>query len=76
MTNIGLKCPVGRCTGRRREDQIACSKHWFKLPKYLRDEIWNLYRTQRGGNAHRELVFSALQWLEAHEPTSGLRRAP
>jgi len=22
----------------------GCKEHWFKLPKYLRDQIWNAYR--------------------------------
>jgi hypothetical protein len=21
----------------------GCKKHWYKLPKYLRDKIWNAY---------------------------------
>lgn len=23
----------------------GCKPHWFRLPKYLRDKIWNTYRT-------------------------------
>lgn len=30
--------------------QFACSRHWFQLPKHVRDEIWRAFRREGIGS--------------------------
>lgn len=49
------KCPVDGCSRSRGDRQLMCKKHWYMVPKELRD---NVYRTARrmwdgeGGATH------------------------
>ena len=50
------KCPHPDCSVQKSYDHYACGKHWFSLPKLIRDEIYSSYR-----------LFGALskEWLAA-----------
>lgn len=47
----GLReCPREGCTKRISSDLFACSRHWFTLPKDVRDDVWRAYRAWTNGN--------------------------
>lgn len=50
----------------------GCKKHWFALPKYLRDRIWATYRPgqEKDLDVSREYLDVAdevQKWIAAHE---------
>lgn len=59
-----VKCRVDGCSVSHADDQLACRKHWFQLPKPVRDEIWRLYRESPGSDEHRDACFRALAYLD------------
>lgn len=52
------ECPV--CKKSIPAERIFCARHWFKVPKPLRDRIWDLYRSESGSERHRAAVFEAV----------------
>jgi len=43
-----------------KRGQLLCARHWFQVPKALRDRIWQLARTQKGSDEHRAACFEAI----------------
>jgi len=48
----------------------GCSKHWFKLPKHLRDKIWATYRpgqevTMTPSREYLEAANEVQAWIKA-----------
>jgi hypothetical protein len=37
-------CPLADCAGQRAPEELVCPRHWFQIPKALRDEVWRTYR--------------------------------
>lgn len=33
-------CPVDGCPKGRRSSQLMCKRHWYMVPKELRDRVW------------------------------------
>ena len=62
---LDAQCRVRGCTNWHDRDQLCCKRHWFMLPKPVRDRIWWLYRNDPSGEEHREACFAALASLEA-----------
>ena len=56
-------CPA--CKDQIKPHEVACKRHWFEVPKELRDRIWRLYRGRqtRGSFEHRRAVFEAVRFL-------------
>lgn len=51
---------------------FMCKRHWFKLPKHLRDRIWATYRAGQEEDwepSHEYLMVAkeAVIWLATHE---------
>lgn len=38
------QCPVDDCDQVPAADQLMCRRHWFMVPKLLRDEVWSAWR--------------------------------
>jgi len=37
-------CHAAGCSVRTRPEMFMCKRHWFMLPKHMRDDIWRTYR--------------------------------
>lgn len=51
----------------------GCKKHWFMLPKYLRDRIWATYRPGQEVNLtpsvqYLEAAEQVQKWINEHYP--------
>jgi hypothetical protein len=51
----------------------GCKRHWFKLPKALRDRIWAAYRPgqeidQRPSRDYLEVAREVQAWIAANHP--------
>lgn len=62
------RCPVDGCPGKRSSTELLCRSHWFKLPKAVRDRIWDLYQTEQGSERHRAAVFDAIASFKPVKP--------
>lgn len=39
-----MSCPVERCLNSRDAGRLMCRKHWYQVPKQLRDEVWRTWK--------------------------------
>lgn len=50
----------------------GCKKHWFTLPKYLRDKIWATYRpgqeiSKDPSDEYIDAAVEVQEWIIRHE---------
>lgn len=53
----------------------GCRKHWFILPKRLRDEVWRTYRpgqeiTKDPSREYVEVVMQVQEWIAEYQKTN------
>lgn len=60
------KCPAPGCTSVVQHYMLACRKHWFSLPRPLRDDVWRAYNNGAGMGSpeHNEAVRAAVEWFK------------
>lgn len=59
-------CPAPGCSFFVDDEQLACSRHWYSIPKELRDELWRAYRGGGCGTArHVAAVNACISFLES-----------
>lgn len=44
MTAAGKPCPVPGCEGIQKPARLMCLAHWRRVPKPLRDAVWETWR--------------------------------
>jgi hypothetical protein len=65
MTTHG--CPAPDCRHQVPHNQLACKRHWYALPKPLRDDVWTAYRKHgQGSDQHTAAITAAIDWLADH----------
>jgi hypothetical protein len=57
-------CPAPGCGEIVPRTMLACRKHWFSLPKAMRNDIWRAWRRDPYGDEHQALIAEAIEWLE------------
>jgi len=63
-----IACPVNGCRRTRNKDQVMCSRHWYQVPKPIRDRVWAEYRRAPGSEAHRAAVAEAIRSVTVDSP--------
>jgi hypothetical protein len=43
MTAPDRECRIGGCETRHSRSLFCCRRHWYALPKSMRDAIWNAF---------------------------------
>lgn len=66
------ECHWPNCTAQVPPAMWGCKKHWFTLPKHLRDKIWAAYRPgqekdMRPSEAYLEAAREVQEWIREHE---------
>lgn len=66
-------CHWPGCKAQVKPAVWGCKKHWFMLPKPLRDRIWAAYRpgqeqTKTPSRAYVEVAQEAQAWIAQHHP--------
>jgi hypothetical protein len=51
---IARTCPRDGCDKVISSDLFACSRHWYTLPRVIRDDIWHAWRAYDRGNGTLE----------------------
>lgn len=59
------ECPAPGCDRQVTSSQLACRRHWFQLPRPLRNALWDTYYAP-GSAAHRAAVNACCRWWDAH----------
>jgi hypothetical protein len=64
-------CHWPRCDWQVPPAMFMCKVHWFKLPKYLRDKIWNAYipgqeATMTPTEEYLAVADEAQRWIADH----------
>lgn len=59
----------------------GCSRHWFALPKGIRDRIWRAYRpgqedTKTPSETYVEAARAAQEWIAEHAQNWPAPKAP
>lgn len=70
------ECPAPGCTTRVERSRLACVRHWYALPKQLRDDVWAAYRRHGTGTPeHTAAITAAVKWLRANVTDGRTRTA-
>lgn len=67
-------CHWAGCTKQVPPAMWGCKPHWFRLPKELRDRIWNAYRpgqesTMTPSTEYLQVADDVQQWIREHGGT-------
>lgn len=56
------RCPVAGCNERIDPTRLMCRRHWYRVPRPLRDRVWATWRSGQGivSNEHQEVVLAAI----------------
>lgn len=65
-------CHWPGCTLQVPPAMWGCRKHWFRLPKYLRDKIWRCYRPGQEKDMHPsreylEVANEVQEWIRQQQ---------
>lgn len=57
-----VHCPVTGCDEQIDPSRLMCRRHWYLVPKLLRDRVWATWRSGEGAHSaeHRQAVLSAI----------------
>ena len=55
-------CPVPGCGDQIDQTRLMCRRHWYQVPKRLRDQVWRSWRSGQEANSHehQRAVFQAI----------------
>ena len=67
MSNDLSPCPIPHCQRGRKPNQIMCGRHWFRVPKGLRDLIWSYARRGESCPEWREACRNAVDIVTEKE---------
>lgn len=59
----GHGCPAPGCTKTVPREQLACRRHWYAIPRPLRDAVWTEYQRGPQSTAHMAAVNAAIRSL-------------
>jgi len=55
-------CPIPGCGNQIDPSRLMCRRHWYRIPKQLRDQVWATWRSGQGALSceHQEAVRIAI----------------
>lgn len=54
------RCPIPGCERWRNAGQVMCQRHWFQVPRELRQNVWDWLRRAKGSIGHVQAVRAAI----------------
>lgn len=63
------QCPVKPCDQQVPNTHLMCRRHWFRVPRPLRDEVRRTYRAKDWAD-HRRACVEAIAFVSAEEEES------
>lgn len=65
MASSDRECRIDGCSTTHSRDLFCCRRHWYALPKHMRDAIWTAYRRQGAfSNEYMQAAENAEAFLE------------
>ena len=55
------ECPGPGCEEQVDVTQLACRRHWYQVPKAIRNAVWREYQQAPGSPAHRHAMDLAIK---------------
>ena len=65
-------CPIDDCDRLPADDHLMCRRHWFMVPKELRDEVWAAWRL-RCDASDRPEQYAAARDRHEHAKAAAIR---
>lgn len=65
-------CPVVGCANGKTSVDLVCRKHWYEVPKELRERIFELWRSGADKAEHRRLCLEVVTRLNEAATTTAL----
>jgi hypothetical protein len=62
LTTHAYRCPIPRCDDLIDPSRLMCRRHWYRVPKQLRDQVWATWRSGHGNHSseHQDAVRMAI----------------
>jgi hypothetical protein len=62
-----VRCPVPGCRDQIDASRLMCRRHWYLVPKQIRDRVWATWRSGQGAlsKEHLEMVRMAITACQA-----------
>lgn len=60
-------CAAEGCTTQCKTGMLMCRKHWFMVPKPLRDDVWSGWNNGRPRPHYRSAVANAIEAVKTRE---------
>jgi hypothetical protein len=62
-----VRCPVSGCREQIDPSRLMCRRHWYLVPKQIRDRVWATWRSGQGAlsKEHLEAVRVAITACQA-----------
>jgi hypothetical protein len=62
-----VRCPVPGCREQIDSSRLMCRRHWYLVPKQIRDRVWATWRSGQGAlsKEHLEAVHVAITACQA-----------
>ena len=59
---LATHCPINGCSKQIDPSRLMCRRHWYLVPKLLRDRVWATWRSGAGVHSaeHRQAVLIAI----------------
>ena len=56
------RCPIPGCGDLIDSSRLMCRRHWYRVPKHLRDQVWASWRSGQGAYSreHHDAVRMAM----------------
>jgi hypothetical protein len=56
------RCPVPGCGDQIDPSRLMCRRHWYRVPRQLRDQVWATWRSGQGAlsREHQDAVRTAI----------------
>lgn len=56
------RCPIPGCGDQIDPSRLMCRRHWYMVPKEMRDQVWATWRSGQGAYSreHRDAVHGAI----------------
>jgi hypothetical protein len=74
----GCRCAIPGCGDFVDPSRLMCRRHWYRVPKHLRDRVWATWRSGKGTNSreHHDAVRVAIADCQQRPSLAGRPPAP
>lgn len=70
LPSQAILCPIPGCGEQIDPTRLMCRRHWYLVPKELRDRVWATWRSGQGAftHEHQTAVLQAISAAQRPQP--------